>query len=185
MKLVRRGRLRPGPCALASAPLPRRGAAGGGRQGRLHQLAQAVLAATPGYAQAESTFTKEVAGLPRRSAEAAGRSSIRPAQDFEQQSVMLSPTRGGASGRSSRPSRSGWSSEPQELQRARRSPRERELLEPIQQQGQRRHRGDPGRGQLRHDLRRERANSGIVAADKSLDLTDKVIEQLKAEHLSR
>ena len=92
---------------------------------------QAILKATPGYAQAESTFAKELQGY-RAEVQKLQASLDSAASDFEQQSVLLSPTaaaakREGSGGASSR----SWSSATQELQQ-RAATRERELLDPIQ-----------------------------------------------------
>src|SRR4249919_1976688 len=50
-----------------------------------------VLAAMPGYSQAESTYNKEVEGY-RQEVEAMQGALDSAAADFDQQSVMLSPT---------------------------------------------------------------------------------------------
>src|SRR6185312_342648 len=52
---------------------------------------QAILKSTPGYAQAESTFTKELQTY-RGEVQKLQASLDSAASDFEQQSVMLSPT---------------------------------------------------------------------------------------------
>ena len=52
---------------------------------------QAILKATPGYATAESTFTKELEGYRGEVQKLQARLDS-AASDFEQQSVILSPT---------------------------------------------------------------------------------------------
>ncbi len=52
---------------------------------------QAILKQTPGYAQAESTFTREIEGY-RVEVQKLQASLDSSASDFEQKSVMLSPT---------------------------------------------------------------------------------------------
>jgi Skp family chaperone for outer membrane proteins len=52
---------------------------------------QAILKSTPGYAQAESTFTKELATY-RSEVQKLQATLDSAASDFEQQSVLLSPT---------------------------------------------------------------------------------------------
>ena len=71
---------------------PRRAAAQQGGGAKVAYVnTQAILKSTPGYAQAESTFTKELETY-RGEVQKLQASLDSAASDFEQQSVMLSPT---------------------------------------------------------------------------------------------
>ena len=112
---------------------------------------QAILKATPGYAQAESTFAKELETY-RGEVQKLQASLDSAASDFEQQSVLLSPA----------------------------ATRERELLDPIQSKVNSVIEGMRASGNYAMIFDVSAPNSGIVTADKSLDLTQKVIQQLKS-----
>src|SRR6476661_4089400 len=111
---------------------------------------QAILKSTPGYASAESTFTKELETY-RGEVQKLQASLDSAASDFEQQSVLLSPT-----------------------QRA--AKRKDELLDPIQSKVNSVIEGMRASGNYAIIFDVSAPNSGIVTADKSLDLTDKVIQ---------
>jgi outer membrane protein len=139
---------------------------------------QAILRATPGYAQAESTFTKELA--PYRSEVQKLQASLdSSASDFEQQSVMLSPTQRAAKRKDLEGQQKKLEARTQELQQ-RATSRERELLDPIQSKVNSVIEGLRASGNYAMIFDVSAPNSGIVTADKSLDLTQKVIQQLKS-----
>ena len=137
-----------------------------------------ILAATPGYAQAETTFVREMAGY--RSEYQKLQSSLdSAATQFEQQSTLLSPTARSARRRELETQQQSLEQRGQELQQ-RAATRERELLDPIQTR-------------VVGVIERLRASGGysivfdvssqgnpIITADKSLDLSDRVIAELKA-----
>src|SRR3954463_7524758 len=91
---------------------------------------QAILKQTPGYVKAESTFTKELATY-RVEVQKLQASLDSSASDFDQQSVMLSPTQRAAKRKDLQAQQQKREQPPQERQR-KGAPRERELLEPIQ-----------------------------------------------------
>ena len=139
---------------------------------------QAILRATPGYAQAESTFTKELATY-RSEVQKLQASLDSSASDFEQQSVMLSPTQRQAKRKDLEGQQDKLQQRTQELQQ-KASARERELLEPIQTKVNAVIEGLRASGNYAIIFDVSAPNSGIVTADKSLDLTARVIQQLKS-----
>src|SRR6478672_6984885 len=91
---------------------------------------QAILKQTPGYVKAESTFTKELATY-RVEVQKLQASLDSSASDFDQQSVMLSPTQRAAKRKDLQAQQQKLEQRTQELQQ-RAAGRERELLDPIQ-----------------------------------------------------
>ncbi len=138
---------------------------------------QAVLKATPGYASAESTFTKELETY-RGEVQKLQASLDSAASDFEQQSVLLSPTQRAAKRKDLEGQQQKLEQRTQELQQ-RAATRERELLNPIQSKVNSVIEGMRASGNYAIIFDVSAPNSGIVTADKSLDLTQKVIQQLK------
>jgi outer membrane protein len=138
---------------------------------------QAILKATPGYASAESTFTKELETY-RGEVQKLQASLDSAASDFEQQSVLLSPTQRSAKRKDLEGQQQKLEQRTQELQQ-RAATRERELLNPIQTKVNSVIEGMRAAGNYAIIFDVSAPNSGIVTADKSLDLTQKVIQQLK------
>jgi outer membrane protein len=139
---------------------------------------RAVLQVTPGYAQAESTFTGE-RDAARQEVDRLQSTLDSARTDFEQKSVMLSASARTARRRELDDQESRAQQRLSDLQ-DRLAQRERELLQPIQSrvndviEGIR---AEGGYGII-FDVG---ANNGlIVAADKSLDLTQKVIDKIKS-----
>ena len=139
---------------------------------------QAILKSTPGYASAESTFTKELETY-RGEVQKLQASLDSAASDFEQQSVLLSPTQRAAKRKDLEGQQQKLEQRTQELQQ-RAATRERELLDPIQSKVNSVIEGMRASGNYAIIFDVSAPNSGIVTADKSLDLTDKVIQQLKS-----
>jgi outer membrane protein len=139
---------------------------------------QAILKQTPGYAQAESTFSKELETY-RTEVQKLQASLDSAASDFEQQSVMLSPTQRQAKRKDLEGQQKTLETRTQELQQ-RASGRERELLDPIQTKVNSVIEGIRAAGNYAVIFDVSAPNNGIVTADKSLDLTQKVITQLKS-----
>ncbi|HEX5005365.1 MAG TPA: OmpH family outer membrane protein [Gemmatimonadales bacterium] len=137
-----------------------------------------VLAAAPGYAKAESLYAGEVAGyrLEVQKMQATLDSSV---QAFQQSSVVLSPTARTAKQKELEGQQQKLEARMQELQ-DKAVQRERELLEPIQQRVTSVVEGIRAAGAYAMIFDVGIQNSGIVAADRSLDLTQRVIDQLKA-----
>lgn len=140
---------------------------------------RAVLLATPGYAQAESTYNRELADF-RAEVERLQGSLDSMAADFEQKSVMLSATAKTAKRREIDDRRAKLEQRAQEL-RDKAAQREQELIAPIHSRVNAAIEGIRADGgyALIFDVS---ANDGlIVTADKSLDLTQKVIDKVKAK----
>jgi outer membrane protein len=141
--------------------------------------ARAVLLATPGYAQAESTYNRELAGF-RTEVDKLQLSLDSAAADFEQKSVMLSATAKTAKRRDLEAQRTRLEQRATEL-REKAAQREQELLAPLH-------------GKVNEAIEGVRAEGGfavifdvsaneglIVAVDKSLEVTQKVIDKIKAK----
>jgi outer membrane protein len=139
-----------------------------------------ILTATPGWTAAEQAFGKE------RSAYTAEMQRLQAsldsaAQDFEQQSVVLSPTQRQAKRTDLDAKRQQLEQRAQELQQKAQQ-RQAELLAPLETRV----------NAVIDSLRIEGGysmifdvsggNSGIISADRSLDLTDRVIERIKASN---
>jgi outer membrane protein len=139
---------------------------------------QAILKQTPGYVKAESTFTKELANY-RVEVQKLQASLDSAASDFDQQSVMLSPTQRAAKRKDLQAQQQKLEQRTQELQQQAAS-RERELLDPIQTKVNSVIEGVRAAGNYAMIFDVSAPNNGIVTADKSLDLTQRVIQQLKA-----
>ncbi len=139
---------------------------------------QAILRATPGYASAESTFTRELETY-RGEVKKLQATLDSSASDFEQQSVLLSPTQRQAKRKDLQGQQQKLEQRTQELQQ-RAATRERELLEPIQSKVNSVIEGVRAAGNYALIFDVSAPNSGIVTADKSLDLTQRVIQQLKS-----
>jgi outer membrane protein len=161
---------------LVGAAAPVAAQAGAGKLAYVNT--QAILKSTPGYAQAESTFTKELQTY-RGEVQKLQSSLDSAASDFEQQSVMLSPTQRAAKRKDLEGQQQKLEQRTQELQQ-RAASRERELLDPIQTKVNSVIEGLRASGNYAMIFDVSAPNSGIVTADKSLDLTDKVIQQLKS-----
>ena len=139
---------------------------------------QAILKQTPGYVKAESTFTKELANY-RVEVQKLQASLDSAASDFDQRSVMLSPTQRAAKRKDLQAQQQKLEQRTQELQQQA-ATRERELLDPIQTKVNSIIEGVRAAGNYAMIFDVSAPNNGIVTADKSLDLTQRVIQQLKA-----
>lgn len=139
---------------------------------------QLILRQTPGYTAAESTFTKELETY-RGEVQKLQATLDSAASDFEQQSVMLSPTQRQAKRKDLEAQQQKLEQRTQELQQ-RAATRERELLDPIQTKVNSVIEGVRAAGNYTIIFDVSAPNSGIVTADKSLDLTQRVIQQLRS-----
>jgi outer membrane protein len=139
---------------------------------------QAILKQTPGYTKAESTFTKELAGY-RVEVQKLQATLDSAASDFDQKSVMLSPSERANKRKDLQTQQQQLEQRTQELQQ-RAATRERELLDPIQTKVNSVIEGVRAAGNYAVIFDVSAPNNGIVTADKSLDLTQRVIQQLKA-----
>jgi outer membrane protein len=139
---------------------------------------QAILKQTPGYTKAESTFTKELAGY-RIEVQKLQATLDSAASDFDQQSVMLSPSQRATKRKDLQSQQQKLEQRTQELQQ-RAATRERELLDPIQTKVNSVIEGVRAAGNYAVIFDVSAPNNGIVTADKSLDLTQRIIQQLKS-----
>ncbi len=161
---------------LVAAPAALTAQAGGTKIGYINS--RAVLLATPGYAQAESTYNRELGGF-RAEVEKLQASLDSMAGDFEQKSVMLSATARTAKRKELDDRRAKMETRAQEL-REKAAQREQELIAPIHDKVNQVIEGIRVAGGygIIFDVG---ANDGmIVTADKSLDLTQQVVDKLKA-----
>src|SRR3954467_14625266 len=139
---------------------------------------QAILKQTPGYVKAESTFTKELEGY-RVEVQKLQATLDSAASDFDQQSVMLSPSQRATKRKDLQGQQQKLEQRTQELQQ-KAATRERELLEPIQTKVNSVIEGVRAAGNYAVIFDVSAPNNGIVTADKSLDLTQRIIQQLKS-----
>ena len=139
---------------------------------------QQILKQTPGYVKAESTFTKELE-VYRVEVQKLQATLDSAASDFDQSSVMLSATQRTAKRKELQAQQQKLEQRTQELQQ-RAASRERELLDPIQSKVNSVIEGVRAAGNYSMIFDVSAPNNGIVTADKSIDLTQRVIQQLKA-----
>ncbi|MBK6421783.1 MAG: OmpH family outer membrane protein [Gemmatimonadetes bacterium] len=162
--------------ALLVAPTTLAAQQGGSKIGYIN--ARAVLLAVPGYAQAESTYNRELSSF-REEVDRMQTALDSAASDFEQKSVMLSATAKTAKRRELEQQRDRMEQRANEL-RDKAAQREQELLAPIH-------------GRVNTAIEAVRTEGGfaiifdvsaneglIVAVDKSLELSQKVIDKVKA-----
>ena len=140
--------------------------------------ARRILQTTPGWQAAEQTFSKDSEAY-RAELQKLQASLDSAAQDFEQQSVVMSPTQRQAKRTDLEAKRQGLEQKAQELQQKAQQ-REQELLAPLQTKVNGVIEAVRAEGGYALIFDVSGPGSGIVAADRSLDLTDKVIERLKA-----
>jgi Skp family chaperone for outer membrane proteins len=138
---------------------------------------QAILKQTPGYAKAESTFAKELEGY-RTEVNKLQASLDSAAQDFEAQSAVLNPTQRTAKRKDLEAQQEKLQQRTQELQQ-KAATRERELLDPIQARVNSVIEGIRAAGNYAIIFDVSAPGNGIVTGDKALDLTERVLEQLK------
>ena len=139
---------------------------------------QRILRETPGYAQAETTFTKELAGF-RNEVQQLQAKLDSAAADFQQQGTLLSPTAREAKRKQLETQQSDLEQKTQDLQQ-RAAARERELLDPIQNRVSAVVEQIRAAGGYAMIFDVGTPGTSVVAADKSLDLSDRVIAQLKS-----
>ena len=162
----------------AAKPAPAATTAPSGATKLAYVNARKILQSTPGWTTAEQTFSKESEGY-RAELQKLQATLDSMASDYEQQSVVMSPTQRQAKRTELETKRAALEQRAQELQQKAQQ-RESELLQPLQQkvnsviEALR----VEGNYALIFDVSAQGGN--IVAADRSLDLTDRVIEKLKA-----
>lgn len=139
---------------------------------------QAILKATPGYAKAESTFSKELDGY-RTEVQKLQAGLDSAAQDFEAQSAVLSPSQRTQRRKDLEAQQEKLQQRTQELQQ-KAATRERELLDPIQARVNSVIEGIRAAGNYAIIFDVSAPGNGIVTGDKALDLTQRVLQQLQA-----
>ena len=139
---------------------------------------RAILAATPGYAQAESTFTREMDAARTEVAKLQAQLDS-AATDFQNSSVLLSPTARQQKQQGLTQQQQQIEQKTQELQ-TRMQGRERELIEPIQSRVQAVIEGIRAEGNYAMIFDVSAMGGAVVAADRGLDLTQTVIDRLQA-----
>ena len=139
---------------------------------------QMVLKAAPGFAQAESLFTKDVEGF-RAEATRLQATLDSAAAAFNRDGVLLSPSAREAKRKELETQQTAMEQRVSELQQ-RGVQRERELLDPITTRIQTVIDGIRAEGNYSMIFDVSVLGSGIVSADRSLDLTDTVIRRLQA-----
>lgn len=166
--------------ALVTTILPARAAAQGQNapSGRVAYVAvQAILQRTPGYAEADSIWSQEAEGYRRQLTQLQSRMDSATAA-FDQQSVMLSASQRAAEQKKLQDQAAALQQQVQELQQ-KAGERQAELLNPIEQRVMAVIEGLRAEGNyaMVFDISSQQG-SNIVAADKSLDLTQKAIARL-------
>lgn len=151
--------------------------------GRVAYVAvQAVLQRTPGYTEAEATWTKEMEGFQREMTQIQGRMDSATTA-FEQQSVMLSASNRAAERKKLEEQGTTLQATVNQL-RQRAAERQRELLDPIEERVMAVIEGLRAEGNFAMVFDVSNQYNTVVAADKALDLTQRAIERLTASGTS-
>ncbi len=140
--------------------------------------ARRVLQSAPGWTEAEQTYAKESEGY-RTELNRLQTSLDSAAQEFERQAVLLSPTQRQEKRTELDKKRQAAEARASELQQ-KAGQRQQELLQPIQDRVNTVIDGIRAEGNYAMIFDVSAPGSGIVAADRSLDITDRVIERLKS-----
>lgn len=140
--------------------------------------ARLVLQRMDGYAQAESTFAKEVemGRVEVSRLQAALDSAV---ADFQQQQVMLSPSNRAAKQKELETKNQQLQEKDQEV-RQRLAAREEELLSPMQERLTAVIEGLRAEGNYSMVVDLSAQGLGIISFDKTLDITQRVIQRLSA-----
>lgn len=137
---------------------------------------RAILAKTPGYAAAETTFARELQGS-REEITKMQASLDSAANDFETASVLLSPSVKAERQRQLLAQQQSLQQRQQDLQ-GRMEQRERDLLEPLQARVQAVIEGLRAEQNFAIIFDVAAMGGAMVAADRSLDITELVIARL-------
>ena len=137
-----------------------------------------ILQRTPGYAAAESTFTKEVQGY-RDEVTKLQQQLDSAVQAFDQQRIALSPTAAQQKQRDLQGMQQRLQQRTDALQQQA-GQREQELLAPIQARVNSIIQGLRAEGNYSFIFDADAPGNPIVAADPALDLTAKVLQRLQA-----
>ncbi|GAC1685058.1 MAG: hypothetical protein NVS9B3_03310 [Gemmatimonadaceae bacterium] len=139
---------------------------------------QAILGQAPGRAEAEAQFEKEMTGY-RSTVQAMGDSLNRLVADYNKQEITLSPAAKEGRQKTIRGKEEAYQKRARQLEQQAQQ-RQAELVQPIMDRIK----------LVIDDVRREDGytiifdagaqGSGIVAADKNLDITDRVLARLRS-----
>ena len=141
---------------------------------------QNIMQQAPGFAHAESTYKADFEGY-RNELSKLQASLDSATAEFEQQSVLLSPTARAAKRKELQAQQDKLDQRTNEL-RDKAANRERELLEPIQSKVSAVIEGLRSEGSYAMIFDVSAAGTGILTADKALDITAKAIQRLQASH---
>ncbi len=153
-------------------------------QSRIAYLnSEVVLRQTPGYASAESTFTTEMRGFQQEVENLQVRldSVVR---DFDQQSIVLSPTSRQEKMQQIRDMQQRFEQRSTELQQ-RAQERRAELVAPLEERIQSVIDGVRAERNLALIFDVSTPGNNIIAADRALDLTPTIIRRLRGEQSSQ
>jgi len=139
---------------------------------------QAILQQTPGYASAESTYTKELEGFQGEMLRMRQRFDS-TVNAFQQSSVGLSASQRQAKEAEIRRLQQQVDQRSNEL-RTRAQERERELIQPLEDRVKAVIEGIRAERNIGLVFDVAAPGSGIIAADQSLDMTALVVQRLKA-----
>ncbi|MEO8199361.1 MAG: OmpH family outer membrane protein [Gemmatimonadota bacterium] len=163
---------------LMTATAPQASAQQTGAQKIAFINSQLVLKQAPGFAAAESTFNREVEGF-RAEATRLQTTVDSAAAAFNRDAVLLSPSAREAKRKDLETQQTTLETRMTEL-RDRSIAREKELLDPITSRVQTVIDGVRAEGNYSMIFDLSVLGSGVVSADKALDLTDTVIKRLQA-----
>ncbi len=138
---------------------------------------QVILKQAPGFAAAESTFNHEVEGFRSEATRLQGTMDSSAAA-FNRDAVLLSPSAREAKRKELETQQTALETRMSEL-RDRSVAREKELLDPITSRVQTVIDGVRAEGNYSMIFDLAVLGSGVVSADRSLDLTDTVIKRLQ------
>ena len=136
-----------------------------------------ILQQTPGYATAESTFTREVQGF-RTEVQKLQQQLDSAVRAFDQQSIALSPAAKQTKQRELQQLQQRFEQRSNELQ-GRAQQREQELLQPIQNRVNAVIQGLRAEGNFAVIFDSDAPGNNIVAADPALEITSRVVARLK------
>jgi len=162
---------------VSPAPTPRPTAAAGPLKVAFVSSRQ-ILQRTPGYAAAESTFSKEVQGY-RDEVQKLQQQLDSAVQAFDQQRIALSPAAAQQRQRDLQGMQQRLQLRTDSLQQ-KAGQREQELLAPIQARVNSIIQGLRAEGNYSFIFDADAPGNPIVAADPALDLTAKVLQRLQA-----
>jgi outer membrane protein len=137
-----------------------------------------ILAVAPGRAEAEAQFQKEMSGY-RTEVQRMGDTISTMIADYQKQEATLSPTAKQTKQKEIRDKEDSYQKRTQELEQTAQQ-RQNELVRPIMEQINKLIEQVRAEDGYAYVLDAGSAAGVVVAADKSLDITDKVIQRLKA-----